>query len=94
MVAPGWPDVAATMERASAQFADGEVGFERVAQGVTPELAYIIELEHWRARVGGSDDVSSGALRVTSILRPEDGTWKVVPRHADRGTAGNDLIRN
>jgi hypothetical protein len=39
--------------------------------------------ERYRAKVGGREDLSPMALRVTSILRPEDGTWKVVHRHAD-----------
>ena len=59
------------------------VGFERLAQEVTPELAYVMEIERFRAKIGGSDDVSTVELRVTSVLRPEDGTWKVVHRHAD-----------
>jgi ketosteroid isomerase-like protein len=59
------------------------VGFERVAQLITPELGYVMEIERYRAKIGGSDEVTSVELRVTSILRPEDGTWKVVHRHAD-----------
>jgi hypothetical protein len=58
-------------------------GFEIVAKYVTPELAYIVELDHTKARVGGRQDVAPFALRVTTIFRPEDGTWKVVHRHAD-----------
>ena len=33
--------------------------------------------------VGGSNDVTTVSLRVTSIFRPEDSTWKLVHRHAD-----------
>jgi ketosteroid isomerase-like protein len=40
-------------------------------------------VENYRAKVGGSDEFSPAGLRVTSIFRPEDGTWKVVHRHAD-----------
>jgi ketosteroid isomerase-like protein len=43
--------------------------------------------ERYRAKVGGREDLSPMALRVTSILKPEDGTWKVVHRHADPITA-------
>jgi len=80
----GWEQAAATMERAASYYRDGEiVGFENVAKYVTPELAYIVEVERYKAKVGGREEITPFALRVTSILRPEDGTWKVVHRHAD-----------
>ncbi len=75
----GWEQVAATMERAASQLKDGEkVGFEIVAKYVTAELAYIVWVERTKAKVGGRQDVAPYALRVTTIFRPEDGTWKVV----------------
>jgi ketosteroid isomerase-like protein len=83
-VARGWKQVAETIERAASHYRDGEViGFENVAKYVTADLAYIVEVERIKAKVGGRQDVASLALRVTSILRPEDRTWKVVHRHAD-----------
>ena len=82
--ARGWERVAATLEHASSQFRDGEnVGFETVAKYVTPELAYVLLIERDKVKVGGSEDTAPSALRVTMIFRPEDGTWKVVHRHAD-----------
>ena len=72
------------MERAASQFRDGEiVGYEVVERYVTPELAYVVRLERARAKVGGSEDIAPIALRVTMIFRPENGTWKIVHRHAD-----------
>jgi len=83
-VARGWKQVAETMERAASHYRDGEViGFENVAKYVTADLAYIVEVERIKAKVGGRQDVAPIALRVTTIFRPEDGTWKVVHRHAD-----------
>ena len=72
------------MERAASRYREGEiVSFENVAKYVTPELAYIVEVERYQAKVGGREDICPVALRVTSIFRPEGGTWKVVHRHAD-----------
>jgi ketosteroid isomerase-like protein len=80
----GWEQAAQTMDRAALNYADGEAtGFESVAKNVTPELAYIVEVERYRAKVGGSQDRVELALRVTTIFRPEGGTWKIVHRHAD-----------
>jgi ketosteroid isomerase-like protein len=80
----GWEQAAVTMERAATHYREGEiVGFENVAKCVTPELAYLVELERYQAKVGGRQEVAPFALRVTTIFRPEDGTWKVVHRHAD-----------
>ena len=80
----GWPDAEATMERAASFYRDGEVvRFDNVATYATPELAYIVEVERYRARMGGSQTLADVTLRTTSILRPEDGTWRVVHRHAD-----------
>ena len=83
-VVRGWTDVAATMERAASNYRDGEIiGFENIAKYVTADLAYIVEVERIKARIGGREEVTPLALRTTSILRPEEGTWKVVHRHAD-----------
>jgi ketosteroid isomerase-like protein len=80
----GWEQVAATTERAASQVRDGEItGFEIVAKYVTPELAYIVWIERNKGKLGGREDIAPSALRVTMIFRPEEGTWKVVHRHAD-----------
>jgi ketosteroid isomerase-like protein len=80
----GWDEAALTMERAASRYSDGEiVGFEKVAKYVTSELAYIVEVERYRTKVGGREEISPMALRVTSILRSEDSAWKIVHRHAD-----------
>jgi ketosteroid isomerase-like protein len=83
-VVRGWEQGAATMERAAAYYRDGEgVGFEGIAQCVTPDLAYTVEMERYKAKIGGREDIAPFELRVTTIFRPEDGTWKIVHRHAD-----------
>jgi ketosteroid isomerase-like protein len=80
----GWKKAAATMERASSNYRAGEiVGFETVATFGTPNLACLVEVERYKAKVGGREDLTPIALRVTSVFRLEDGTWKVVHRHAD-----------
>jgi ketosteroid isomerase-like protein len=83
-VAIGWSRVAETMERAASNYRDGgATGFETLATYVTPELAYLVEVERFEAKIGGNQETASGALRVTSIIRPEDGGWRIVHRHAD-----------
>jgi ketosteroid isomerase-like protein len=75
------------MEHAAASRRDGDaIGFEIVAKYVTPELAYVVEVERLKAKIGGGEDITPYTLRVTMILRPEDGTWMVVHRHADQLT--------
>jgi ketosteroid isomerase-like protein len=80
----GWDEVAQTMERAASNLKEGGmVAFEELAKYVTPELAYTVWLERQKAKLGGRGDVTPFTLRVTMIYRPEEGTWKVVHRHAD-----------
>ena len=59
------------------------VDFENVAKYVTLELAYAVWLEQAKVKLGGMKDFALSTLRVTMVFRPEDGTWKVVHRHAD-----------
>ena len=80
----GWKQVSEALDFASSRFRDGEVtGFETIAQYETPELATILEIERWKAKVSGRADVASFDLRVTTTFRCEDGDWKIVHRHAD-----------
>jgi ketosteroid isomerase-like protein len=80
----GWDEVARTMERAASNLKEGGMdAFEELAKYVTPELAYTVWLERQKAKLGGRGDVTPFTLRVTMIYRPEEGTWKVVHRHAD-----------
>jgi ketosteroid isomerase-like protein len=80
----GWEQVAAAQERGASVFRDGEIyDFETVAKYVTADLACILWIERTNAKVGGAQEITPCDLRVTMTLRPEDGTWKVVHRHAD-----------
>lgn len=93
----GWQQVEATMERAASNYRDGRAtGFDTLGSCVTPELAYLIEVERFEAKLGAQEHIASGALRVTSVLRPEGGTWRIVHRHADPITtprAADSVIR-
>jgi len=99
----GWKKVSNALDFASARFRDGAVtGFETIAEYVGADLATILEVERWKAKVSGREQVSSFELRVTSTFRREAGTWKLVHRHADpiatphadgplRSTGGQDV---
>jgi ketosteroid isomerase-like protein len=80
----GWNKVSEALDFASSRFKDGNViNFETIAKYETPELVTILEIEKWKAKVSGREDVSFFDLRVTSTFRNEDGNWKLVHRHAD-----------
>ncbi len=80
----GWEQVARTLEHAASLRRDGElISVDEISKYVTPSLAYVVEIERMKAKVGNREDITPYALRVTMIFRPEDGTWKVIHRHAD-----------
>jgi ketosteroid isomerase-like protein len=80
----GWDSIAKTTEHAASLRRDGRAtGFDILAKYVTAELAYVVQIEHLEAKVGGREEITPYGLRATMIFRPEDGTWKVVHRHAD-----------
>jgi ketosteroid isomerase-like protein len=84
----GWSEVSAALDRAADNYRDGEVvGFDNVSTVVTGDLAYTVEIESYRARVGGASEATPVAVRVTTVFRQEDGIWKVTHRHADPITA-------
>ena len=86
--ARGWERVAKIIDHAASQVRDGELtSIEIVAKHVTPELAYAVEVERLKAKIGDREEIIPYALRVTVIPRPEDGIWKVVHRHAAPITA-------
>src|SRR5689334_25209363 len=66
----GWKQVSEALTFASARFREGAVtSFESIAQYVAPELATILELERWQAKVSGRHEFSAFELRVTSTFR-------------------------
>lgn len=80
----GWDGIARTTEHAASLRRDGRArGFEIVVKYATEELAYVVQIEHLESKVGDSAEITLYSLRATRIFRPEDGTWKVVHRHAD-----------
>ncbi len=82
--ARGYEDVLQTLQGAGSHYRGGEAtGVERVSEHVTPELACFVEVERYRAKVGGRDEITPVSVRVTSIFRKEEGVWRLVHRHAD-----------
>ncbi len=57
--ARGWKSVADTAKLAATHYRDGEAtGFENVSKYVTRYLAYMVEVERYRAKVGGREDIT------------------------------------
>ncbi|WP_084299179.1 DUF4440 domain-containing protein [Bradyrhizobium sp. WSM1743] len=82
--ARGRKEVEETIARAASNYRDGDVtGVELVAKYVSDGLACVVEVERGHAKVGGSDQTATVALRVTSLFRLEHDVWKLVHRHAD-----------
>ena len=79
----GWDNASATLDDACSRFKNGTAdGFDRLATYVAPDLATIYEVEQGKISVNNGP-VTPWALRTTTTFRREDGTWKVVHRHAD-----------
>ena len=71
-VVRGWKQVAETMERAASLYRDGEMtGFENVAKYLTADLAYIVEVERFKAKLGTWKVVHRHADPITTIQAPE-----------------------
>jgi ketosteroid isomerase-like protein len=87
MTSRGWTEIEKTMECAASRYRDGEpIRYERISEFATADLAYMVEFERSRVKVGGADEMAPVSLRVTTIFRREDGEWKIVHRHAERMT--------
>jgi ketosteroid isomerase-like protein len=84
----GWQSVEERMRRAAAHYRDGRAtGFERVSDFAGAEVAYMVEIERYESKVGGAEELTPLAVRVTTIFRREGNDWRVVHRHADPTTS-------
>lgn len=79
----GWREIEPAFDRLAASFSgSGSCDYEVLAAGVSGDLGYVAAIERSvTASAGG--DLHPYALRVTTVLRREDGAWKVVHRHGD-----------
>jgi ketosteroid isomerase-like protein len=76
--------VEATLDGAASNYRDGNATeIDLIAKYIADNLACVVEVERGRTKVGGSQEIVSVAVRVTSVFRLENGTWKLVHRHAD-----------
>ena len=82
--ARGREEIEQAGRRAAANYRDGRaIAFENVVTYVSDDLGYTFEIERFETKVAGADELTPVALRVTSIFRREDGTWKLLHHHAD-----------
>ncbi len=83
LIAHGPEQVNQMLDRVAAQMSGGDINFENLVTYVTPEIGFMLDLEHSKAKVGSVEDISPFTLRVTTIFRREGDAWKIVHRHAD-----------
>lgn len=80
----GWDAVGHALDFASSRFQDGDVEpFEVLARYDYGQCVVMHAVEDWRARVADRPEMEPFRLRVTTVLRLEDGGWRIVLRHAD-----------
>jgi ketosteroid isomerase-like protein len=87
----GWDAVRPALDFAASRFSDGDAAaFDLLVRQDYAETVVVHAIEDWRARVGDRPEVEPFRLRVTSIMRREDGAWRMVLRHADPIATADD----
>lgn len=87
----GAADVQSATEDGAAQFAPGgDTQFEILHMSATGELGYWVGIQHANVQLEGQDYGVAMHLRVTEIYRREDGSWKLIHRHADPHASPTD----
>jgi ketosteroid isomerase-like protein len=80
----GAEDVASRYEKDAKAFEQGSnFDFEIFQMAASNEVAYWAGLMRGKARMRGKPEAIPMTLRVTEIFRRENGSWKMVHRHAD-----------
>ncbi len=79
----GWESIKRITDRAATFYREGWYTFENIVKNKNSQFAYLVETEHYNAKMFGNKEVSVGSLRVTSVFRKEEGVWKTVHRQAD-----------
>jgi len=82
LMGSGWGQISNVFESLASRFSNGTYEYEVIAAGASGDLGYIAGIEHSTVSVGGAAP-EAYELRVTTVLRREDGEWRVVHRHAD-----------
>jgi ketosteroid isomerase-like protein len=83
LTAQGWPQVEAVFDRLARTFTGSRgIRYDVLAAECSGDLGYVVALEHSSVVLEGKGE-RDYTLRVTTILRREDGAWKVVHRHGD-----------
>jgi ketosteroid isomerase-like protein len=81
--ARGRESVEAALAGAAARMRGGRATDpDHIATYLGEDLAVVVQVERGE-RLGDADAMMPTALRVTSVYRLEDDTWKLVHRHAD-----------
>ncbi len=82
--AQGVAGVLSATEDGAAQFLPGgDTQFEILHMSASGDLGYWVGVQHANVRMDGHDDPVAMHLRITEIYRREDGSWKLLHRHAD-----------
>jgi ketosteroid isomerase-like protein len=80
----GWDAVEGAIERAAANFhGGGDMRHREVSRYVTSDLAYVVQVEDFQAKIAGQDEPRPGSLRATIVFRREGAGWMMIHRHAD-----------
>jgi ketosteroid isomerase-like protein len=81
----GWNEVGPRYDWAAARFRPNgaKVKVEYLSSGVSGDLAYTVAIERSEVGLVDRDKPAPMPLRVTHIFRREEGSWKLVHRHAD-----------
>ena len=83
----GWDQVAARLDWASSQFANGRNQITRIASGNSGDLGYLVQMEHLDFTPTNANASVERIYRVTMVFRKEKRQWRIIHRHADTQTS-------